>query len=90
MVSTVGRQVITPTVVGGHAAGRYLFKSYDGVARTKTQAPCLSGRPVCGRHTHGAFSVYATSVVTGEPQWSFRLLGGGLTPVGTEFRSGAA
>jgi len=35
MGSTVGRQVIMPMVVGGHAAGRYLFKSYDGVARTK-------------------------------------------------------
>jgi len=36
IVSTVGRQLIMPMVVGGHAAGRYLFKSYDGVARTKT------------------------------------------------------
>jgi len=35
MGSTVGRQVIMPMVFGGHAAGRYLFKSCDGVARTK-------------------------------------------------------
>ena len=68
MVSTVGRQVIMPMVVGGHAAGRYLFKSYDGVARTKTQAPCLSGRPVCGRHTHGANSVYVVA-----PLWAPRV-----------------
>jgi len=43
MVSTVGRQVIMPMVVGGHAAGQYLFKSYDGVSCTKLKRPACPG-----------------------------------------------